>query len=346
MTYELMNAHENERALAWLSKYWERPSQVDYFKARSVEEAIALAEEYGGEGRIIAGGTDLLGLIKNKVSSPRALIDIKNLPGLKGITQNYNGIFIGSMALINDIKRSAIITAKYPMLQTTASSIGSPQIRNMATLGGNLLQDVRCWYYRRSPATGNSFNCRRKTGTGQCYAAGGENQYHAVMGGCECFGVCPSDMAASLSALDARVITINAKGGRALAINDLYAPFGNILERGEIISGIQIPEISPQAKQRFLKFRVRNAIDFSIVSVSAIITEEADVVKDVRLVLGGVTYKPYRAVRAEEILKGKTLTEELVTEASKAAISEMTPLSKNYYKIPILEALVKRAIWE
>lgn len=346
MTYELVNSRENERALSWLSQYWERPTQLDYFKAHSVDEALALAEEYGQEGSIIAGGTDILGLIKNKVASPRVLIDIKNLPGLNQITPNAEGISIGSLALINDIKRSALIAAKYPILQSTAQSIGSPQIRNMATLGGNLLQDVRCWYYRRSPATGNSFNCRRKTATGQCYAADGENQYHAIMGNYGCFGVCPSDMAASLLALDAIVKTVNTKGGRILAIDDLYTPLGNTLEKGEIITQVRIPEISPQAKQRFLKFRLRNAIDFAIVSVSAVITQEKDTIKEIKLVLGGVTYKPYQAIQAEEILKGKKIAVSLAAEAGRAAVSEMTPLSKNGYKIPVLEALVKRAILE
>ncbi len=346
MTYELVNARENERALSWLSKYWERPTQLEYFHARSLNEAISLAEEYGPEGRIIAGGTDLLGLIKNKVSSPSVLIDIKNLPGLKQITLNDKGISIGSLALIDDIERSILIAAKYPLLQAATHSIGSPQIRNMATLGGSLLQDVRCWYYRRSPATGNFFNCRRKIETGRCYASSGENQYHALIRGCECSGVCPSDTAASLLALNAKVKTINIKGGRTLGIDELYAPLGNTLERGEIITSVQIPEISPRTKQRFIKFRLRNAIDFAIVSVAAAITQEKGAVKDVRLVLGGVSYKPYRALQAEEILKGEKITEGLAAEAGKAAVSKMTPLAKNGYKVPILEALVKRALLE
>lgn len=346
MTYESVNARENERALTWLTKYWERPTHVDYVKARSVDEAVSLSEEYGLEGSIIAGGTDLLGLIKNKVSSPRVLIDIKNLPGLKQIVRNEAGIFIGSLALINDLESSALIADKYPLLHVTASSIASPQIRNMATMGGSLLQDVRCWYYRRSPATGNSFSCRRKTVTGRCYAAGGENQYHAIMGGVECSGVCPSDMAASLLALDARVEIVNSGGGRTITVDDLYHPLGNTLDKGEIITGIRIPELSTRTKQRFLKFRTRNAIDFAIVSVSAVITLEQDMVKDIRLVLGGVTYRPYRAIRAEEILKGEKITGDLAAESAKAAVSEMTPSGKNDYKIPVLEALVKRVILE
>ena len=345
-TRHLINARENEKALAWLRKYWERPAKLEYFNAWSVDEAISLAEEYGQQGRFIAGGSDLLGLIKNQVSSPDALIDIKNLPGLKKIVQTEDGIAIGALVSINDIERSSLITARYPMLQTTAHSIGSPQIRNMATLGGNLLQDVRCWYYRRSPVTGNSFNCRRKTATGLCYAAGGENQYHAVMGGSECLGICPSDMAATLLALDARVKTVNSRGGRTLSIDELYSPLGNILERDEIITTVSIPKVTRGASQRFLKFRIRKAIDFAIVSVSAVVTWEKETIKDLRLILGGVTYKPHRAMQAEEILKSEKISEKLVAEAGKAAVAGMTPLSKNGYKIPILEALVKRAILE
>jgi len=151
---------------------------------------------------------------------------------LSNIHHIGNGLAIGTLVTINELEDSDLIKNQYPILREAAHSIGSPQIR-ICNLGGNLLQDVRCWYYRRSPLTGNVYNCRRKSESGQCYAANGENQYHAVMGNCQCFAVCPSDMAAALLALDARVNTVNAEGGRSLAIDELYTDLCHVLKAGK-----------------------------------------------------------------------------------------------------------------
>jgi xanthine dehydrogenase YagS FAD-binding subunit len=346
MTYKLTDARDIKRALAWLSKYWERPTHPEYFPARSIDEVVSLSEEFGKDACIMSGGIDIVGLMKNKVISPRALIGLKNVPGLKQISPNSGGVLIGSLNSINDLEISDVVRSRYPILHDTAASIGSPQIRNMGSLAGNLCQEVRCWYYRRSPATGIAFECRRKKETRQCYAANGENQYHAVMGGCQCFGVCPSDLAASLLALDARINTVNTGGGRSISVEGLYTPLGNSLQSGEVITGVQIPDVPADARQRFLKFRIRKAIDFSIVSVSAIIVLKKDSVSSARIVLGGVTWRPYRATLAEQLLQGNKVTEVLAGQVAAAAVSDLKPLSKNDYKVPILEALVKRSILE
>ncbi len=344
MTYRLMDIEEIEKSLSWLSEYWGKPTHSEYYNARTVNEAVSLLDEYKEEAKIIAGGIDLIGLMKNKVLSPRVLINIKTIPDMKYVIENATGLSIGALTLINDIERSTLIRSKYPILFEAAGSIASPQIRNMATIGGNLCQDVRCWYYRRSPATGISFNCRQKIDDGICYAIDGENQYHSIFGENKCCAVCPSDMATVLLASDAKINTVSTSGGRIIPIDKFYTTFGNILEPNEIITAIQVTEIASGAKQRFLKFRLRKAIDFAIVSVATVITLNDNVVSQARIVIGGVSSKPYRAVKAEGILTGEPITERIAEKVAELSVKDAMPLSKNAYKVPVVKTLVKRAL--
>ncbi len=339
-----MDTEEIEKSLLWLSEYWGKPTHSEYYNARTVNEAVSLLDEYKEEAKIIAGGIDLMGLMKNKVLSPRVLVNIKTIPDMKYVTENATGIAIGALTLINDMERSTLIKSKYPIVFEAACSIASPQIRNMATIGGNICQDVRCWYYRRSPATGISFNCRRKIDDGICYAIDGENQYHGIFGENKCCAVCPSDMAIVLSVLDARINTVSTSGGRVIPIDKLYTTFGNILEPNEIITAIQVPKVASGTKQRFLKFRRRKAIDFAIVSVAAVITIHDNVVSHAKIVLGGVSSKPYRAMKAEECLIGEQITESTAEKAAEVSLADALPLSKNAYKVPVVKTLVKRAL--
>ena len=225
MTNILIDAAEIERALLWLNKYWERPIHPEYHNAKTIDEAVSLLDRYGEGAKIIAGGIDLIGLMKNKVLLPGVLINIKNIPGMKYVVENEGGMAIGALTLINDIERSCVIRSKYPVLFEAAHAIAAPQIRNMSTIAGNLCQDVRCWYYRRSPVTGITFNCRRKTEDGICYAVNGENQYHAILGATKCFAVCPSDIAIALLALGAKINTVNTSGGRVIPMENFYPTF-------------------------------------------------------------------------------------------------------------------------
>ncbi|MDP2917143.1 MAG: xanthine dehydrogenase family protein subunit M [Dehalococcoidia bacterium] len=346
MMYKLIDAKEIKKALSWLSKYWDRPLHPEYYHARTVDEAISLLDEYGKEAKLMAGGVDLVGLMKNRVIVPRALVNIKPIARLKHITGTDSGLFIGALTLINDLERSPMIKDKYPLLYEAAHSIGSPQVRNMSTVAGNLCQDVRCWYYRRSPSTGITYNCRRKSETGTCYAADGENQYHAIIGGNKCLAICPSDMATVLLALDATLSTVSTSGGRTLAIDELYTCLGTVLEPAELVTEIQVPAPESGTKQRFLKFRVRNAIDYAIVSVAVVVKSDRETVRDARIVLGGVSAEPYRVLKAEEVLKGERLSESVAAEAARIALNDAQPLSKNGYKVQIAETLVKRALLE
>ena len=346
MQYSLAEYKEIEEAFLWLNRYWNKPAHPAYYDAKTVEEAVSILEGYRREARILAGGIDLVGLMKNDVLAPAVLVNIKNIPSLNTIRENSEGIEVGALTIVDDLEKSALLRNRYPLLWEAARSIGSPQIRNMATLAGNLCQEVRCWYYRRSPRTGISFTCRRKKEGHPCYAVSGENENHAIFGENECFAVCPSDMAVGLSALNAWISTNSPRGERSIPISHFYTSLGHILEPDEIITRVTIPKIQPETKQRFLKFRTRKTIDFSIVSVSSAIRLENHVIRDVKIVVGGVAPMPYEAVKAKEILMGESLTEGLAEKAADAAVSDAMPLSKNGFKVPVVKALIKRSILE
>ncbi len=346
MQHGLTDRKEIEEALSWLNRYWNRPSETTYYDARTVEEAVSLLEGYYGEAKIIAGGIDLLGLIKNEVLSPPVLVNIKNIPSMNTITENSEALEIGALTRIHDIERSPIVRETNPLLYEVAHSIGSPQIRNMATIGGNLCQEVRCWYYRRSPKTGISFICRRKKEGNPCYAMNGENENHAIFGEGECVAVSTSDMATGLFALDAKINTMSSKGKRVIPVRDFYTPFGHILETDEIITSLSVPRVKPCTKQSFLKFRPRKAIDFSTVSVTSVITSVGDVIQNAKIIVGGVSPLPYEAAAAEQILIGESMKESVAEKVAEAAVKDAMPLTKNGYKVPLVKALVKRSILE
>jgi xanthine dehydrogenase YagS FAD-binding subunit len=346
LPYRLTDHKEIEEALSWLNRYWNKPAQPAYYNAKTVEEAVSLLEGYHGKGKIIAGGIDLLGLMKNEVLSPAVLVNIKNIPSMNAIKENSEGLEIGALTRIHDMERSPILREKYPLLSEVAQSVGSPQIRNMATIGGNLCQEVRCWYFRRSPKTGISFTCRRKNEGRPCYAVNGENENHAILGEGECYAVCPSDMATGLFALNAKINTMSTAGERKIPIGCFYTSLGHILQPDEIITSVSIPKANPDTKQRFLKFRPRKAIDFSTVSVSSVVTIVNKVIKDAKIVVGGVSPMPHEAVAAEEFLIGESIMESVAEKAAAEAVRDATPLSKNGFKVPLVKALVKRSILE
>ena len=342
---EIFNAKTVDETLSWLSKQWKKRRYVDHFDARTIDDAISLLSQYREEAKIIAGGVDLISLMKSEVTLPKVLVNIKTIPDLAYIKEDAEGLKIGPLTTIHDIEMSAIIGDKYRMLTEAARSAAAPQIRNMATVGGNLCQSVRCWYYRRSPATGRSFLCRRKGGE-QCYSETGDNTYHAIISGGECHAVCPSDMAPALIALAARLKIAGPDGYRLLPLDEFYTNLGNVLHSDEMITEIQVPSPKPGTRQRFHKFRLRKAIDFAISSVAAAITTEDDRVSDARIVLGGIAPTPYRAIYAEASIKGKVITESVAVAAAKAALGEAVPLNMNAYKLPITEALIRRAMLE
>jgi xanthine dehydrogenase YagS FAD-binding subunit len=311
----------------------------------SLEEAFALIRDYEGRARLIAGGTDLLGTLKGDIlpDYPEALINIKIIPDLDGIKEDNEGLNIGALTRLIHIARSSVIEGTYGLLKEAAGSVGTPEIRNMGTIGGNLCQDTRCWYYRYPNQMGGRIVCYRK-GEGPCHAIKGDNRYHAIMGGKGCFAVCPSDIAIALTALDAELTVAHTGGERVLPVTDFYQTRGHILKPDEILTKIRVPQPPDNTAQAFLKYRLRESVDFAIVSVASVITMEDGICRDTRIVLGAVAPKPFRALAAEEAIRGKTLDATTAEEAAEAAVSHAKPLSRNAHKVKITKALVKRAL--
>jgi len=318
-----------------------------HFNANTIENAVSLLREYGSDAKVITGGVDIVSLLKNRVIEPKALINIKTIPGLNYISEDGNTLRIGALTPISAIEFSSLIADKYSILAEAAHVVASPQLRNMSSLSGNLCQSNRCWYYRRGPDTGLTFFCRLKGGN-RCYAADGDNRYHAVINADKCYAVCPSDMATALVAMNASARIVGSAGERTIALEQMYSslPLGRLLETDEIITEIMVPKPKGNTRQRFLKFAIRRSIDFAIVSVAAVSNVEDNTIADTNIVLGGMAPAPFRAALAEDVLRAKPITQELVEKASLAALSKAKPLSKNAYKLPIVRALIKRAILE
>jgi xanthine dehydrogenase YagS FAD-binding subunit len=316
-----------------------------HINTRTIDAALATLRDYGGKARLIAGGTDLFGLLKDEFLPfyPEAIVNVKTIADLDYIREENGTVRIGALAKLSDMAKSPLLRKNCEALALAAHAVASPQIRNAATIGGNLCQDVRCWYYRYPHQIGGPMDCLRK-GKGPCLAVRGDNRYHAIMGGKKCFAVCPSDTAVAIAALDGQVVIAGPAGERRVAVKDFYAPLGNAINTDEMVREIEIPEIIGQTKQVFLKFTLRKPVDFAIVSIAAVLTMEKDICSEARIALGAVAPGPVRAKTAEEFLVGKQIDETVATEAGLLAVKGAKPLSGNAYKVEIVKTLVKRAI--
>jgi xanthine dehydrogenase YagS FAD-binding subunit len=315
-----------------------------HINARSIEEAASYLERYGEKASIIAGGTDLLGKMKDEIlpGYPDALINIKTIPGLEFIIEEGGFLRLGALARIQDIGKHSIITAKYRALGEAARRTASPHIREMGTIGGNLCQDIRCWYYRNPR---NRFPCLRKGG-GRCYAIEGDNRYHSIFGGSVeegCYAVHPSDIAPALIALDGRIKTSK----RTLNAEDFFevgVRKTTILDKDEIVTEIEVPTPGDETKSTFMKFAIRKSIDFPIVNCAGMIAMEGGRVRAARICLNAVSVIPYRAKQAEQAILGKVIDEESAEIAGRSAVSDAKPLKYNRYMVQIAKTLVKRII--
>jgi len=316
-----------------------------HMNARSLSHVMELFAEFGDKSRLLAGGTDLLGLLKTKAAPtrPELVINIKSIPDLDTIREDEAGLRIGAMAKLADIVDSPAVKIGYPMFAEAALSVATPQIRYMGTLGGNLAQETRCWYYRYPHEIGGRIMCRRK-GEGPCLAVTGDNRYHAIFGGKRCFAVCPSDTAVALAALLGQIHIAGPRGERVVGVMDFYHSLGNTLEPGEIITEIRIPRPPAQNRQVFIKHRMRESIDFAIVSVGLVIVLDQGSCSSARILLGAVAPGPHRASKAEAYLEGKPLNRETIEAVAELAVAGAVPLSRNAYKIELAKTLVKRAL--
>ncbi len=300
-----------------------------HFNASTVEEAVSLLRRYNGKAHLIAGGTDLLGKMKDRIlpTHPEALVNLKTVSGLDSITEDEGVLKIGSLAILEDIAHNPVVKAKYGALAEAARRTASPHLREMGTLGGNICQDIRCWYYRNAE---NRFPCLRKGG-GRCYALEGDTRYHSIFGGSVeegCIAVHPSDTAPALIALNSKIRTsrrtINAEDFFQVEVSKT-----TILDYDEIVIEIQVPEPVKGAKSSFFKFALRKSIDFPIVNCAAMIRRSAGKVSAAKICLNAVYVKPYRAVKAEEAIIGKKINETNAEAAGDAAVSDAKPLADN-----------------
>jgi len=321
----------------------------DYYKVGSVAQAVSLLSKHQQKGAILAGGTDLLGMMKDRLEGPKLkmpefLIDIKGVKDLNYIKEHKNGLKIGAGTPLSEIISSDLIGKKYPLLRQAASQVGVPQIRNVGTLGGNLCQKPRCWYYR-----GKLFqDCFRKGGN-NCYAPGGENRYHAVLGGANCYMVYPSDLAPALIALSARVEIAASKGNRMVPVEEFYIrPEKNILKETvlspqELVVAVEIPTPGTMAKGVYLKLKEREAFDFAVVSVAVSLSLKNNFVDQARIVFGGLAPFPLRAAKAEATLKAKRV-KDAIPAACKECTDGAEPLSHNDYKVDAAKGILEEAL--
>jgi xanthine dehydrogenase YagS FAD-binding subunit len=315
-----------------------------HINARTIEEAVSGLRRYGHRACIIAGGTDLLGKMKDEILPryPEALINIKTIPGLDAIRKENGVLRIGALATLDDIAGDERIQRDYRALAEAAARTASPHLRAMGTLGGNLCQDIRCWYYRNPQ---NRFPCLRKGG-GRCYAIEGDNRYHSIFGGSVkdgCYAVHPSDTAPALVALDAEVVTSK----RVIGIDDFFrvdVEKTTVLDADEIVTEIRIQTPRNGSNSRFMKMAIRKSIDFPIVNCAVLLSEAAGRVESARICLNAVYVKPYRAIAAEAVLQGHAVDEKSAEATADAAVAAAQPMKDNGYMVSIARALVKRSI--
>ena len=311
-----------------------------HINAISISDAEEALDKYGDRAKLIAGGTDLIGLLKNRAlrTQPEYIINLKTIPNIDYIREDSSGLKLGAMARLHDIAFSSIVTSKYPALAAAARSVASWQIRSMGTIGGNICQNTRCWYYRSS---WNKFDCIRKGGS-TCYALMGNNHEHSIFSGVRaCFAAHPSDTAPALVALDASIKT-NKRTVAALSFFDGFS--GTTLAADEFVTEIQIPTPPAGSKQGFAKASVRRAIDFAIANAACLITPASGNITSARIVISAASPIPRRATKAEESLVGKTLSEATATAAAELATDGASPLANNAHKVQITKGVVKRAI--
>jgi len=315
-------------------KTWKRFEHVD---AKTVDEAASILR--AGKAAVISGGTDLLGTMRFEVlpSYPDVVVNLKSIPGLDYIREDAGVLKIGALTRLEDIAKNPLIQTRYTALAEGAHRTATPHIREMGTLGGNICQLNRCWYFR---IPDNRFHCIRKGGK-MCYAMVGDNRYHSIFGAVNmCLAVNPSDTAPALVALNARIKT-NKRLIEAEKFWEMTVPGSTVLAADEIVTEIQIPSPAAGVKSAFMKFAIRKSIDFPIVNCAAMIGGG-----NARICLNAVHNKPYRALPAEEAIKGKSINEANADAAGAAAVAsaKALPGDRNKWKIPIAKAMVKRAI--
>jgi len=318
---------------------------IDLYQPVDETNALALAASLGRDGWLLAGGQDTFGWLKDRNKHPSAMIELTKVDAWKGIRESADGIEIGALTTLTEIANNSLIQSRFSVLSTAASKVASPQIRNVGTLGGNLCQDARCWYYRRG------LDCYRAGGN-LCYADAPQslNREHAIFDQSRCVAVTPSDTAPALVALDATMVISSESGQRTVAAQDFFVGPAvdiinmTVLRPGEILTAIRIPNTWAGAEFYFEKVADRNVWDFALVNIAAAIKVSGGTIEDARIVCGAVACVPQRLTSVERALRGQTRSEETANQVAALSTVGARPLNYNHYKLPLMENLVKRAV--
>jgi xanthine dehydrogenase YagS FAD-binding subunit len=315
------------------------------FQPSSIDDALELLDARGEEALVLAGGMDSFDWLKDRTKRTSAVVELSQIGELHGIRDANGGFEIGAMTTLTEIAEHAGIRERFGILAEAASLVASPQIRNQGTLGGNISQDTRCWYYRRG------WHCYRAGGN-ICYAdtPTAINREHAILGADRCVAVSPSDTAPALIALDAQLVIRRRGSERVVAAADYFMGPGTditrmtVLQPGELLTAIRIPAIWAGARFYFEKVRDRQVWDFPLVNVASAIKADGNRIAEARIAVGAVAATPLRLEAVEQAIAGRPLNEETATMAGELAIAGATPLRHNAYKVPLMRNLVRRAV--
>jgi xanthine dehydrogenase YagS FAD-binding subunit len=317
----------------------------ELFQPTSVADALGLLERHGAEAWVMAGGLDTFDWLKDRIRKPKVVIDLSGVAELRGIREADGGLEIGAMTTLTEITRHEGVRQRYSLLAEAAGLVASPQIRNQGTLGGNVAQDARCWYYRAG------WPCYRAGGN-ICYAdtPTSVNREHAIFDADRCVAVNPSDTAPALIALDARMVV--QRRGREVVVpaQEFFVGPGiditrlTMLQPGDLLTAIRIPGTWAGREFYFEKVRDRQVWDFALVNIASAMDASGGTISDARLVVNGVAARPYRLEAVESFLRGKPRNQQTADQAADLATRGALPLRHNAYKVPLVQALVKRAI--
>jgi xanthine dehydrogenase YagS FAD-binding subunit len=313
---------------------------------KDVRHALTLVRAARGNGQtaiVAGGGSDVLGMMKDRLVAPDVLVNLKAIPGLDEVRAQGGGVTIGGLTTLAALAAHPLIRRQYPVLAEAAADVATPQIRNVATLAGNIAQRPWCWYYR------NGFKCYKNGGT-TCYSFAGENQFHAIFGGGPSYIVHPSDTAPALVALDATFRIAGPAGERSVPASEFFvlprvnAARENVLEEDEALVAIVLPAPSAAMRSTYHKVMDREAWTHAVVSAAVVLDIDHAVCRRASIVLGGVAPIPWRVPAAEKLLVGHSITAALAARAAAAAVAGARPLAQNAYKIPLTQATVRRTI--
>jgi xanthine dehydrogenase YagS FAD-binding subunit len=317
----------------------------DLLQPSSIVDAQKLLEQHGADAWVMAGGLDSFDWLKDRIKKPKVVVDLSGIEELKGIHATSEGIEIGAMTTLTEIVNHPFIKQRYSLLAQSAELVASPQIRNQGTIGGNVSQDARCWYYRAG------WPCYRAGGN-ICYAdtPEGRNREHAILNADRCVAVNPSDTAPALIALDAKFVMRTAKGERVADAEEYFIGPEiditrlHILQPGDLLTSVRIPSSWASAQFYFEKVRDRNVWDFALLNVASAMVVSNGSIERIRIAVNGAAARPLRLKSVEDAVRGKPLNAATREMAGKLAVQGAVPLQFNAYKIPLMRNLVKRAI--